>query len=1046
MKTRYLKPAYSLVALMVCSTLGVARANELQGELRYLRENHPLLKASQFALDAAEQRRKASYSGYFPKITVTADKGNEEITTTSTTDYDRERFGISIEQNLYNGGKTKAGVSVAEIDRRMKDLERKSVSQDVTLEALIAYLQVLRNRLLIGLAEANEVITMTQLDMEQKRVQKGSGIAVDEMQAATRLQIVRERKVFYEQGMRDALAAYEQVFGREPDLNSLQDLDNFTAALPAELEQAIQKGLNGNPKLVLTQLQAERADKTIAVERSAWFPTVDLVASQNREEKVGGIPSKDEDSVVLKFSWNFMTGLETYRRSKAASFDYYESQEREKNTARRTTESIRLSWNQYQKGLERLKLLEDAASSSRQVMEGRKKLRDAGKETVLAVLDAEVEYFGVLANMVNAMVDARLGSYRLLHAVGELDLQAFDLEGGNFQLPVKPVKDVIDQLIGQGQFTPPPPLEPIRLTEPALPVTPSAEDKRAQAMIDAASTGGRSNTIESQAQGLLNLPSPEASIIAEPQIKAEPLAAVTSSEPSLTPELAPVSEPLPQEVPVAESISQEPQAIVSAESTEVTPSALEEASQNTSAAEPLGQETPETVVTAEMLVDDVSKQQGIASENSLAEPSAQVLQQSIETADASNEATQSLEPAPQIGATEVTATEQVSSPVVEPTRLETASTEEKEPELDRPNQREAIATTVLSWATAWSNRAFDEYANFYSNSFLTKDFSGRQNWLEYRKPRIIYKPSISVEVADMQITPLNDRQVEVEFTQFYEGGQLKVRSRKKLLLSNELGGWKILWEGNASDTMLGVESGTREKEERPVDRPTQLAPVSALEGDPVVSVKISNPSPVNELVNLANDLETERTTPASESETLVAPDAAVQETLAQNSATKGSELQSSTSVDTLAQGGTAQDNLTEEAVAQDPVVEEIAVQIPDNIVPVSTEAIQKFLSDWATYWSAKDFEAYAKLYGEEFSNSKFSRLEDWLAYRKPRILGKDSIEVSVEILEVKPLEDGRIEARVIQNYAGNAIKVRSLKRLILDISGSTPKIIWEGNA
>jgi hypothetical protein len=153
-----------------------------------------------------------------------------------------------------------------------------------------------------------------------------------------------------------------------------------------------------------------------------------------------------------------------------------------------------------------------------------------------------------------------------------------------------------------------------------------------------------------------------------------------------------------------------------------------------------------------------------------------------------------------------------------------------------------------------------------------------------------------------------------------------------------------------------------------------------------------------------------------------------------------------TSQDALAQGGIAQDNLTEEAVAQDPVVEEVEAQMPANTVPVSTETIQKFLSEWVTYWSEKDFEAYAKLYGEEFSNSKFSRLEDWLAYRKPRILGKDSIEVSVEILEVRPLEDGRIEARLIQNYAGNEIKVRSLKRLILDISGSTPKIIWEGNA
>lgn len=947
MATRNFKPVYSLVALLVCSTMGATRANELQGELRYLSENHPLLKASQFALDAAEQRRKASYSGYFPKITVTADKGNEEITTTSTTDYDRERFGISIEQNLYNGGKTKAGVNVAEIDRRIKDLERKSVSQDIALEALIAYLQVLRNRLLIGLAETNEVITTTQLEMEQKRVQRGSGIAVDEMQASTRLQIVRERKVFYEQGMRDALAAYEQVFGHEPDLTTIQDLDNFTAALPAELEQAIQKGLNGNPRLLLTQLQAERADKTIAVERSAWFPTVDLVASQNREEKVGGIPSKDEDSVVLKFSWNFMTGLETYRRSKAASFDFYESQEREKNIARRTTESIRLSWNQYQKGLERLQLLEDAASSSRQVMEGRKKLRDAGKETVLAVLDAEVEYFGVLANMVNAMVDARLGSYRLLHSVGALDIQGFGLEGGDFKLPVKPVKDVIDQLIGQGNFSPPPPQEPVRLTEPTAPAAPSADERRAQAMVDAASNSS-STASNAQTQGLLNFQNPEASVIAEPTIKVEPLAQQEAQ--TATPNIE------------VESTFQQDSQVVQPE-TKV---------------EALAQQATETVEPAEAITVEppLTAQETVAQEQPV-EPMASVGSEVVE---------QPVEP-----------TASINPEVVEqPAELNQASVQAPEQASERPevpDQRESIATTVLSWATAWSNRAFDEYAGFYSNSFLTKDFKGRQNWLEYRKPRIVYKPSISVEVVDIQVNPLNDRQVEVEFTQFYEGGQLNVRSRKKLLLGLEHNGWKILWEGNASDTMLGVESGTEKKQETPSDRPVQLPPVS---------------------------------------DSLVPPLEVTEQ-----------EPQSISAVDPRETGDLS---VQEEAVSEDPVVEDVVTREAEPILSIDKESIAKFLEDWANRWSSKDFEAYANLYGEEFSNPKFSRLEDWLAYRKPRILGKNSIEVSVELLEVKPLDDGRVETRVIQNYAGNQLKVRSLKRLILDVSGETPKIIWEGNA
>ena len=353
---------------------------------------------------------------------------------------------------------------------------------------------------------------------------------------------------------------------------------------------------------------------------------------------------------------------------------------------------------------------------------------------------------------------------------------------------------------------------------------------------------------------------------------------------------------------------------------------------------------------------------------------------------------------------------------------------------------------MLSWATAWSNRAFDEYAGFYSNSFLTKDFNGRQNWLEYRKPRIVYKPSISVEVADMQVTPLNDRQVEVEFTQFYEGGQLKVRSRKKLLLGLEHNGWKILWEGNASDTMLGVESGAEKKQETPSDRPVQLPPVSDL-APPTIEVAEKQSNETNATEELKIDVEMARVDEGASESQLV--DNQVPANAQEASVTNPEEVVSQASFVEEDQASLVQAQEAtklEAAVSEDPVVEEAVAENQEAASLIDKESIAKFLKDWANRWSSKDFEAYANLYGEEFSNPKFSRLEDWLAYRKPRILGKNSIEVSVELLEVKPLDDGRVETRLIQNYAGNQLKVRSLKRLILDVSGETPKIIWEGNA
>ena len=178
------------------------------------------------------------------------------------------------------------------------------------------------------------------------------------------------------------------------------------------------------------------------------MPNIDLVGTRNRENDAGQLFRKDEDSVLVKMSWNMFSGRETVSRAQAAAYDYRESAEKEKNISNKTKESVRVAWNQYKKGMERLELLEVAVKTSQGVMRGRKKLRDAGKETALAVLDSEVEHFGLLANKVNATIDAKMGSYRLLSALGKLDIESLNLDNGQFEMPVQSINKAIKELIG----------------------------------------------------------------------------------------------------------------------------------------------------------------------------------------------------------------------------------------------------------------------------------------------------------------------------------------------------------------------------------------------------------------------------------------------------------------------------------------------------------------------------------------------------------------------------------------------------------------------
>jgi len=447
----------TLITLAVASALGhAAHASDLQSELIHLRENHPMLRATSFALTAAERRETAAKAGWLPKVDVAVESGSEKIATTpssagaptQSTDLQRKKQTVTVTQNLFNGGRTLAGTGVAKIEREMKDADRSATSQEVLLEAITAYLNVLKSQMLISLSAINEQTTKRQLDMEKQRVERGGGVIVDELQAATRLQIVRERRVVYEQGMRDAVSSYEQVFGKTPDLKLFQDVDILKSRMPESVETAVEDADSNNPRLLAARLATERSYRLISMENAGFMPIVDLVGTRNRETGAGQLLRKEEDSVLVKMSWNLFAGRETLSRAQAAAYDYRESAEKEKNISNKTKESVRVAWNQYKKGIERLELLDSAVKTSQGVMRGRKKLRDAGKETALAVLDSEVEHFGLLANKVNATIDARMGSYRLLSALGKLDIDSLNLVEGQFEIPVQSIEQSIKQLVG----------------------------------------------------------------------------------------------------------------------------------------------------------------------------------------------------------------------------------------------------------------------------------------------------------------------------------------------------------------------------------------------------------------------------------------------------------------------------------------------------------------------------------------------------------------------------------------------------------------------
>lgn len=416
---------------LVLSLAGGARAAVLmEDELRYLLESHPRIKADRETSLSAKEGIGESQAGFFPTVAATADAGPEYIDNpTERQDEQLDRVwrrtrnvaGVTVTQNLFDGFSTSASVKTAEINKDIADITLDATRQNTLFEGISAYIEVLRQRRLVRFSKENESNIRKQLELEDERVQRGSGITVDVLEAKRRLQTAKERRVSFEGALRNAVATYVQVFDKAPDIEGLTDPTPPVGQIPDSLDAAIELAETENPAVINARASVNVAEEARRTARAGYAPSVDLVGSWNYEKHKGGtLGTRRDYSVLLQASWDLFNGFETKHQVQAAAHDYGASQHNYVYSARKVIEQTKLAWQNLETARERKELVLNALNIAHEVWTSRQDLREAGKETVINVLDAENEVSNAQINLTGATYDEALAAYQLLLAMGRL--------------------------------------------------------------------------------------------------------------------------------------------------------------------------------------------------------------------------------------------------------------------------------------------------------------------------------------------------------------------------------------------------------------------------------------------------------------------------------------------------------------------------------------------------------------------------------------------------------------------------------------------------
>lgn len=421
----------SLLALTALSLPVPAHADSLDAMLRKLVETHPQIAAAKHDLRAADASKEEARSGYLPTLGVSASLGYEDIDRTdlqpagSQTEEDTKSYSAALTQNVFNGFATKTAIQSADLNTSIATYALSATQQQLIFEGVSAYSEVLRFIELSKLALDNQDNLRTQLNLEDERVKRGSGIAVDALQAKSRLQISAERYTAFMGALDDAASRYAQVFDQAPDTENMVPLAVPMRDVPKTLEEAIQIAVEGNPQLAGTKDNVSLASVTRESAKSGYYPSVDLVASTSHDENVSGIIGTEErQSIRMQTSWQLFSGFADRSRVRQASYAYQSAMETAQYTERKIVEEVKLAWSSMETNKRRTELLDNAVNIAGEVYDARTRLRDAGSETALNVLDAENELYRARIDAASARYDYYLSVYRLLLSMGKLTVES----------------------------------------------------------------------------------------------------------------------------------------------------------------------------------------------------------------------------------------------------------------------------------------------------------------------------------------------------------------------------------------------------------------------------------------------------------------------------------------------------------------------------------------------------------------------------------------------------------------------------------------------
>lgn len=433
-------------ALLAVVPLG-ARADTLAAALESAYNSNPTLNAQRAALRAIDEGVPQALSGYRPVVTGTGAFGYTSVNSLSgNASLNPRSVAVTIEQPIFKGFQTENNVKQAESSVLAGRQVLRSTEQDVFVDAVGAYTNVIQTTGILALREQNIVFLQEQVRAASDRLKVGEGTRTDLAQTEASLSQGQTDYQVAVSNLNAAKATYLQVIGMPPRNLVAPVVSN--SVLPKSIDAAMSTGLKNHPAILAASYNVDTAAFNVKSIEGQLLPTVSLqgTAAHYDEQSQQNFWSNSA-SVTANLTVPIYEGGVVYSRARQAK-EVLGQRRIELDGARDQVRSaVSTSWVQLQAARSAIVSAQQGVKAAQLALDGVVEEQKVGQRTTLDVLQQQQTLIQARETLIIAQRSVVLAAYSIMSSVGSLAANSLGLKVEAYK-PQQHYNAVRDKWIG----------------------------------------------------------------------------------------------------------------------------------------------------------------------------------------------------------------------------------------------------------------------------------------------------------------------------------------------------------------------------------------------------------------------------------------------------------------------------------------------------------------------------------------------------------------------------------------------------------------------